>query len=32
MALWVVYYTVAINTVGILFGLYGFGMAKGWWK
>ena len=32
MALWVVYYLVAINTFGILFGIYGYGSAKGWWK
>jgi len=32
IAKWIVYYLVAINTLGILFGLYGYGMAKGWWK
>ena len=32
MALWIVYYVVAINTIGILFGIYGYGSAKEWWK
>jgi len=25
-------YIVVINTFGICIGIYGYGMAKGWWK
>jgi hypothetical protein len=25
-------YIGAINTFGILFGIYGYGSAKGWWR
>ena len=32
IAIWVVYFLVAIDLVGLAFGIYGFGMAKGWWK
>lgn len=32
IALGVVYYLLFINTVAVVFGLYGYGMAKGWWK
>ena len=31
MALWVVWYLCIINTVGIVFGIYGYGSAKEWW-
>ena len=32
IAIWVVYFLVAIDFIGLAFGIYGFGMAKGWWK
>jgi len=32
IGMWVVYYLLAIDLVGIAFGIYGLGMAKGWWK
>ena len=32
IAIWVVYFFVAIDLIGLAFGIYGFGMAKGWWK
>jgi hypothetical protein len=25
-------YIVIINTLGIAFGIYGYGSAKGWWR
>ena len=25
-------YIVTLNTLGMIFGLYGYGSAKGWWK
>lgn len=25
-------YIVTINTLGVLFGIYGYGSAKGWWR
>jgi hypothetical protein len=25
-------YICALNTLGICFGIYGFGSAKGWWR
>jgi hypothetical protein len=28
----VLWYVVVFNTVAILFGLYGYGSAKGWWR
>jgi hypothetical protein len=32
IALSILYYVALINTVGILFAIYGYGSAKGWWK
>jgi len=32
IAMYVVYFLVAIDLIGLAFGIYGFGMAKGWWK
>jgi len=32
IGIWVVYYLVAIDLIGLALGIYGFGMAKGWWK
>jgi hypothetical protein len=32
IGMWVVYYLVAIDLIGLSLGIYGFGMAKGWWK
>jgi hypothetical protein len=32
IALSILYYIAFINTIGILFGLYGYGSAKGWWR
>jgi hypothetical protein len=32
MIIAILIYLVAINTFGILFGLYGLGSSKGWWK
>ena len=32
MALWVIYYIGFINTVAILFAIYGYGSAKEWWQ
>jgi hypothetical protein len=28
----VIGYLVSINLIGIVLGIYGLGMAKGWWK
>ena len=32
MALWAVWYLCIINTVGIAFGIYGYGSAKELWR
>jgi len=28
----VIGYLVSINLIGVVLGIYGLGMAKGWWK
>jgi hypothetical protein len=32
MIIGILIYIGVLNTVGIVFGVYGFGSAKGWWK
>ena len=32
MALWVMRYLCIINTLGIAFGIYGYGSDKEWWR
>jgi len=32
MIIGILIYIGVINTLGILFGIYGYGSAKGWWQ
>ena len=32
MIIGILIYIGVLNTVGIFFGIYGYGSAKGWWK